>query len=64
MADPLRIAIIATTWFPNSHAGVLATKFLTGFATDEGLIAPRTQVVSIYLDQIHDRDVGLQLAHQ
>jgi hypothetical protein len=64
LAEPLRIAVIATTWFPNSHAGVLATKFLTGFATDEGLIAPRTQVVSIYLDQIHDRDVGLQLAHQ
>lgn len=61
---PLRIAIIATTWFPNSHAGVLATKFLTGFVTDEGLIPPRTRVASIYIDQLHDRDVGLQLARQ
>ncbi len=62
MPEPPRVAIIATTWFPNSHAGVLATKFVTGFATDQGLVSPRTQVVSIYMDQVHERDVGLQLA--
>ncbi|MBT3342176.1 MAG: hypothetical protein HN712_25560 [Gemmatimonadetes bacterium] len=64
MPEAPRVAIIATTWFANSHAGVLATKFLTGFATDEGLIAPRSRVASIYLDQVHNRDVGLQLANQ
>lgn len=64
MSPPLRVAIIATTWFPNSHAGVLATKFLTGFPTDDGLVPPRTCVVSLYIDQIHERDVGLQLAEQ
>ncbi len=63
MARPFRIAAIVTTYFPNSHAGVLATKFLRGFPTDDGLIAPRTQVASLFIDQIHDRDIGLQLAH-
>jgi hypothetical protein len=62
MSEHKRIAAIVTTFFPNSHAGVLAGKFLTGFATDEGLIAPRTRVASLYMDQVHDRDVGLQLA--
>lgn len=64
MAGPARVAAITTTFFPNSHAGVLAAKFLTGFATDEGLIAPRTRVASLYIDQIHRNDVGLQLARQ
>ena len=64
MAGTCRIAAITTTFFPNSHAGVLAAKFLTGFPTDEGLIAPRTRIASLYIDQIHRDDVGLQLAKQ
>ena len=64
MSKPLRIAAIVTTFFPNSHAGVLASKFLHGFPTDEGPIAPRTRLASLYIDQIHERDIGLQLAHQ
>ncbi len=60
MAEPARIAAITTTFFPNSHAGVLAAKFLTGFSTDEGLLPPRTRVASLYIDQIHRNDVGLQ----
>lgn len=63
MTHPFRIAAIVTTFFPNSHAGVLVTKFLRGFPTDEGLIAPRTQIASLYIDQIHQQDIGLQLAH-
>lgn len=63
MTQPFRIAAIVTTFFPNSHAGVLVTKFLRGFPTDEGLIAPRTQIASLFIDQIHSRDIGLQLAY-
>ena len=64
MKRPFRIAAIVTTFFPESHAGVLVTKFLRGFPTDEGLIPPRTQLASLSIDQIHERDVGLQLAQQ
>lgn len=59
----MRVAAIVTTYFPNSHAGVLVDKFLRGFPTDEGLIAPRTQIASLYIDQIHQRDIGRQIAH-
>lgn len=60
----LRIAAIVTTFFPNSHAGVIVDKFLRGFPTDEGVIPPRTEIASLFIDQIHDRDVGRQLAHE
>ena len=59
-----RIAAIVTTYFPNSHAGVLVDKFIRGFPTDEGLIPSRTEIASLYIDQIHDRDIGRQIAHK
>ena len=64
MAKPFPIAAIATTFFPNSHAGVIVPKFLRGFPTDDGLIAPRTQLASLFIDQIHQNDVGRQIAHE
>ncbi len=64
MAQPFRVAAIVTTFFPNSHASVLLSKFLHGFPTDDGLIPPRTQIASLYIDQIHQQDIGRQLAHQ
>lgn len=57
-----RIAAIITCYYPYSHADVIVTKFLKGFPTDTGLVAPRVEVASIYLDQIHPRDVGRELA--
>lgn len=64
MTQPCRVAAIVTTFFPNSHAGVLVSKFLRGFPTDAGLIAPRTQLASLFIDQLHSQDIGLQLAHE
>ena len=52
-APKKKVAVIATSYFPGSHADVIVSKFLQGFPTDEGLLAPRTQVVSMYIDQIH-----------
>lgn len=58
-----KVAAIVTTYFPNSHAGVLVDKFIRGFPTDEGLIPPRTEIASLYIDQIHAHDIGRQTAH-
>lgn len=46
-----RIAAILTEYRPRSHADVIVTKFLTGFPTDDGLIRPRVQIASMYVDQ-------------
>ena len=59
-----RVAAVVTTYFPNSHAGVLVDKFMRGFPTDEGVLPPRMQLASLYIDQIHDQDIGRQVAHR
>lgn len=57
-----KIAAIITTYFPHSHADVIATKYMKGFPTDEGHRMPRVDLVSIYLDQVASRDIGGGLA--
>ena len=58
------MAALVTSYPPISHASAIATKFLRGFPTDEGLIKPRTKVASLYIDQLHADDVGLQIAYE
>jgi hypothetical protein len=59
-----KIAAVVTTYHPASHADVIVTKFLKGFPTDDGLLPPQVDIVSMYMDQIHERDVGVALADQ
>src|SRR5437870_2149533 len=59
MGEKKKIAAIVTTYYPRSHADVIVTKFLKGFPTDlHGRLEPQVEVASLYLDQIHDRDIG------
>ena len=60
---PRRIAAILTEYRPNSHADVIVTKFLKGFPTDEGLMPPRTQIASLYIDQFPDADIVFMKHH-
>lgn len=63
MSQPQKkIAAILTEYRPNSHADVVVTKFLKGFPTDTGLIAPRTQIVSMYVDQFAENDMSRELS--
>ena len=62
MPNRKKIAAIVTTCYPRSHADVIVTKFLKGFPCDDGLHAPQVDIVSMYLDQIHENDVGVELA--
>ena len=59
---PLRIAAIITEYRPDSHADVIVTKFLKGFPTDDGLIPPRVQIASMYVDQFADNDLSRQMS--
>ena len=62
MASRKRIAAIITEYRPNSHADVIVTKFLKGFPTDDGLIPPRVDIVSMYVDQFAEDDMSRSLA--
>ena len=64
MIERKKIAAIVTTYYPFSHADVILTKFLKGFPTDSGLLSPEVDIVALFLDQIHERDVGLDLADE
>lgn len=64
MGQRKKIAAVVTTYHPASHADVIVTKFLKGFPTDDGLISPQVDIASMYMDQIHERDVGIDLADQ
>ncbi len=64
MGQRKKIAAVVTTYYPASHADVIVTKFLKGFPTDDGLISPQVDIASMYMDQIHERDVGIDLADQ
>ncbi len=64
MTQRKKIAAIITTFYPASHADVIVTKFVKGFPTDEGLLHPKVDIVSMYMDQIHQNDIGLDLAEK
>lgn len=59
-----KIAVIATQYTNTSHANALATKFFTGYPTDDGMIEPKLQVVSMYVDQTSDQDLAHELARR
>lgn len=57
-----RIAILANVWNDRCHAHAIATKFFTGFPTDEGVVPPEVDVAAIFIDQPATNDVGHKLA--
>ncbi len=58
MPEGKNIAAIVTEYFSGSHADVILSKCLHGIPTDDGVMTPRADVVSLYLDQVSDRDIG------
>ena len=62
MPDPKKIAAVITECRPGSHADAIVTKFLVGFPTDDGLMAPRVDVASMYVDQFAERDVSRRMS--
>ncbi len=62
MSTRKRIAAVITQYFRGSHADVLVGKFLKGFPTDDGLIAPQVEIASMYIDQFPDTDIGRDIA--
>ena len=63
MSERKKIAAIITVYRPRSHADVLVGKYLHGeFPIDEGMIPARSDIASIYLDQVPDIDTGIETA--
>ena len=59
-----RIAAVVTTYFAESHADLIVSKFARGFPSEVGLVEPAVDLVSMYMDQVHWDDVGMDLARE
>ena len=57
-----KVAALCTAYRAGWHADSIITKFLAGFPTDDGIIAPSVKVVSLYMDQPTPDDLGPKLA--
>ena len=64
MAERKKIAAIVTVYSDPSHADMIVSKFVKGFPLDDGVVEPRVDVVSIYMDQLHWNNVGMELARE
>ena len=64
MAKRQQIAAVVTEYRVPAHADVIVGKFIKGFTTDDGLIEPRVDIASLYLDQIPENDIGLQVSEE
>ena len=64
MAERKKVAAIVTTYFPHSHADLILSKFAAGFPTRDGLVEPAVDLVSMYMDQLHPSDVGIEVARE
>lgn len=62
MADPFRIAVIATKYARLTHADVIVTRWLEPFAGDRAIgWQPRTKIVSMYVLQTSEDDISAEL---
>ena len=63
MPEPKRVAAIVTEYRRHSHADVIVGKILEGY-NHQGGEGPRMRVVSMYCDQVPERDMGRALAQR
>lgn len=59
---PKKIALIANIYRNSAHADVIGTKLFAGIPTDDGMVMPEVEIVSVWIDQIGDNDTGVRIA--
>lgn len=60
--EPKKIALIANIYRNSAHADVIGTKLFAGIPTDEGIVEPDIEIVSVWIDQIGANDTGVRIA--
>lgn len=59
--DKLPVAAVVTVYQPMSHTDVIVGKILEGYQQDGG-VGPQLKMVSIYIDQFPEKDIGRAMA--
>ena len=57
-----RVALLANIYRPASHADVIGTKLFLGIPTDERMVEPQLDIVSVWIDQVRSNDTGTRIA--
>ncbi len=57
-----KVAFIATIYRNSAHADVIGTKLFAGIPVDEGMIDPKIEIASVWIDQIGDNDTGVRIS--
>src|SRR5262245_5105058 len=58
------VAALVTEFRPNSHAEMIAGRWLEGFELDGKSERPRSQLASLYTDQLPANDISRTLAER
>lgn len=53
-----KVAAITTVWRKDSHADVIVSKLLAGYDLDGSPVAPSVDVLSLYADQVPEKDLS------
>jgi len=66
MSKPFQIAVVSTTFYIRSHSDVIATRWTTPRPADPiwGWSGPSSQLASIHIEQITERDTGVAWAKE
>jgi len=59
-----RVAVITTIYFADSHADVIASRLMRGYGFNGQHTEPRVEVVSICIEQVDDKDIGVEIAER
>ncbi len=59
-----RVALIVTTWFRPAHADVIGTRLIEGYPWNGSTIESRVEVAGLYMEQVSDEDIGLEIARR
>lgn len=60
--DGKNVAFLANIYRNSAHADVIGTKLFAGIPVDEGMVAPKMHIASVWLDQIGDNDTGVRIS--
>lgn len=55
------IAFITNIYRNSAHADVIGTKLFLGIPSDEGMVEPAVNIVSMWIDQIGENDTGVRI---
>lgn len=59
---PLRVAGLTTVYHHNSHADMILSRLLQGYALDWSGEYPGMKIGALYIEQVHPKDIGRDMA--